>query len=47
MRVKASVIMLTAGKNGMDDAAEEKVLKRSENLKVLRLRMLYEQKENY
>ena len=31
----------------MDDAAEEKVLKRSENLKVLRLRMLYEQKENY
>ena len=29
----------------MDDAAEEKVLKRSENLKVLRLRMLYEQKE--
>ena len=31
----------------MDDAAEEKVLKRSENLKVLRLRMLYEQKGKY
>ena len=29
----------------MEDAAEKKVLKRSEDLKVLRLRMLYEQKE--
>ena len=31
--------------NGINDAAEEKVLKRSKDLKVLRLRMLYEQKE--